>query len=117
MYTISLYQAAVPAYDIFFRNPSVPGAEIGQLYSTGLRAVWSVVRVPAEAGKFLFTIAFIPALGPTQPPIQLVPRVLSLGVKLPEREANHPPTSSADVKKWVELYLYSPVRLHAMVLS
>jgi hypothetical protein len=25
-----------------------------------------------------------------------------------EREANHSPPSSAEVKEWVELYLYSP---------
>jgi hypothetical protein len=31
------------------------------------------------------------ALGPIQPPIQLVPRALSLGVKWPERESDHSP--------------------------
>ena len=29
------------------------------------------------------------------------------GVKLPERGANYPPSSSAEVKERVELYLYS----------
>jgi hypothetical protein len=38
------------------------------------------------------------ALGPTQPPIQWVPGALSLGVKRPEREADHLPPSSAEVK-------------------
>jgi hypothetical protein len=38
------------------------------------------------------------ALGPTQPPIQWVPGVLSLGVKRPGREADHLPPSSAEVK-------------------
>jgi hypothetical protein len=33
--------------------------------------------------------------GPTQPPIQWVPGALSLGVKWPGREADHPPPSSA----------------------
>jgi len=33
---------------------------------------------------------------------------LSLGVKLPEREVDYSPPSSADVKKCVELCLYSP---------
>jgi len=37
------------------------------------------------------------ALGPTQPPIQWVPRALSLGVKRPGREADHSPPSSAEV--------------------
>jgi hypothetical protein len=47
------------------------------------------VRVPAEAGNFLFTTASIPAVGPTQPPIQWVPGALYLGVKRPGREAGH----------------------------
>jgi hypothetical protein len=48
-----------------------------------------------------------PALGPTQPPIQRVPGDLSLGVKRPEREADHSASSSADVKECVDLYLCS----------
>jgi hypothetical protein len=59
-------------------------------------------------GIFLFTTASRPALGPTQPHIQWVPGALSLGVKRPGREANHSPPSSAEVKEWLELYLYSP---------
>jgi hypothetical protein len=54
-------------------------------------------------GIFLFTIASRTALGPTQPPIQLVPVALSLGVKQPGREADHSPPSSAEVKERVEL--------------
>jgi hypothetical protein len=38
-----------------------------------------------------FTTAYKPALGPTQPPIQWVPGAFSLGIKLPEREADHSP--------------------------
>jgi hypothetical protein len=38
------------------------------------------------------------ALRPTQPPIQWVPRVLSLGIKRPGREADHSPASNAEVK-------------------
>jgi hypothetical protein len=48
------------------------------------------------------------ALGPTQPAIQWVPGVLSLGVKRPWREADHSSPPSAEVKEWVELYLHSP---------
>jgi hypothetical protein len=59
-------------------------------------------------GVFLFTTASRTALGPTQPPTQRVPEVLSLGVKRPRHEADHPPTSSAEVKESVELYLHSP---------
>jgi hypothetical protein len=31
-----------------------------------------------------------------------------MGVKWPVCEANHSPSSSAEVKEWVELYLHSP---------
>jgi hypothetical protein len=38
-------------------------------------------------------------LGPTQPTIQWVLGALSLGVKRPEREADHSPPSSAEIKE------------------
>jgi hypothetical protein len=59
-------------------------------------------------GIFLFTTASRTALEPTQPPIQLVRGALSLVVKRPGREADHSPSSSAEVKEWVEIYLHSP---------
>jgi hypothetical protein len=47
------------------------------------------------------------ALGPTQPPIQWVSGVLSLGVKRPGREADHSLPSSAEVRNaWS--YTYTP---------
>jgi hypothetical protein len=53
-------------------------------------------------GIFLFTTAFRPALGPTQPPIQCVPGVLFLGIKHLGREADHSTPSSAEVKNaWI----------------
>jgi hypothetical protein len=58
-------------------------------------------------GIFLFT-ASRTALSPTQPHIQRVPGALSLGVKRPGREADHPSPSSAEVKECMELYLHSP---------
>jgi hypothetical protein len=48
----------------------------------------------------------IPALGPTEPPIQWVP-VLFPGSKWPGRGVSHPPTSSVEVKERLELYLYA----------
>jgi hypothetical protein len=39
------------------------------------------------------------ALGPTQRPIQWVPRAISLEVKRLGREADHSPPSSAEVKE------------------
>jgi hypothetical protein len=50
-------------------------------------------------GIFLFTTASRPALDPTEPPIQWVPGALPLRLKRPGREADHSPTSSAEVKK------------------
>jgi len=47
------------------------------------------------------------ALGPTQPPIQLVLGP-SPGGKVAGRGVDHPPPSSAEVKERVKLYLYSP---------
>jgi hypothetical protein len=68
-------------------------------------------------GIILFTTASRTALGPTQPPIQWVPRSLSLGVNRPGREADHSPPSIVEVKERVELYLHFPVRLRGVVLS
>jgi hypothetical protein len=69
---------------------------------------WMIgVRIPAGAGKFLFDTVSRPALGPTQPPIQWVIGLISLGVKRPKRETGHSPPSSAEVKECVELYLHS----------
>jgi hypothetical protein len=59
-------------------------------------------------GIFLFTTASRAALGPTQPLIQWVPGVLSLGLKRPGRETDHSPPSSTEAKERVELYLHSP---------
>jgi hypothetical protein len=50
-------------------------------------------------GIFLFSTVSKTALGPTQPPIQWVPGALSLGVKRSEREADHSPPFSAEVKE------------------
>jgi hypothetical protein len=64
-----------------------------------------------------FSSASTPALGPTQPPIQWVPGSLTLGVKLPGREADHSPSSSAEVKNAFSHTSTPPVRLHVVVLS
>jgi len=64
--------------------------------------------VRLRVGIFLFTTTPRTALGPTQPPIQWIPGALSLRVKRQGREVDHSPTSSAEVKECVELYLQSP---------
>jgi hypothetical protein len=58
-------------------------------------------------GIFLIT-ASRTDLEPTHPPIQWVQGALSLEIKLPVREADHSPPSSAEVKECVALYLHSP---------
>jgi len=50
-------------------------------------------------GIFLFTTASRTIMGPTQLPIQWVPGALPLGIKRPGREADHSPSSSAEVKE------------------
>jgi hypothetical protein len=61
----------------------------------------SGVRVQVPGRSEIFS-TFRRFWGPTQPPIQWVPRALSLGVKQLEREADHSPSASAAVKKtWI----------------
>jgi hypothetical protein len=68
-------------------------------------------------GIFLFTTASRPALGPTQPPIQWVPQVLSLGVKRMGREAAHSPPSIAEAQNAWSYTSTPPIRLHGVVLG
>jgi hypothetical protein len=66
-------------------------------YGLGDRAI--EVRSPAGARIFPLVSVSRPALGPTQPPVQWVPGVLSLGVKRGRgRDADHSPPSSAEVE-------------------
>jgi hypothetical protein len=72
---------------------------------------------PRGLGIFLFTAVSRTALGPTQPPIQWVPGVLTLGVKQPRCEAEHSPPSSAEVKNAWSYTSTPPIGLHCLVLS
>jgi hypothetical protein len=70
-------------------------------------------------GIFPLTTASRLALGPTQPPIQWIPGVLSPGIKqlVPGHEADHSPPSSAKVKN---VWCYTstpPVCFHGIVLN
>jgi hypothetical protein len=56
------------------------------------------VRFPTRQDIFLFSTGSRPALEPTQPSIQWVPRGFSLGVKRRSREAEHSLPSGAEVK-------------------
>jgi hypothetical protein len=66
---------------------------------------WTVRRLNPGGGRD-FPHPSRPALGPSQPPPQWVPG-LSRGLKWPERGVDHLPTSSAEVREWVKLYIYS----------
>jgi hypothetical protein len=68
-------------------------------------------------GKVLNFRASRSALRPIQPPIQWVLGDLSPGVKIPGREAGHSPPTTSEIKKNVDLYIHSPIRLHGVVLS
>jgi hypothetical protein len=68
-------------------------------------------------GISLFTTVSKTALGPTQPPIQRVPWVLSLEVKRPGHEADHSPPFSAEVKNACSYTSTPPIRLRGVVLS
>jgi hypothetical protein len=51
--------------------------------------VVTTVKAWNLTGIFIYVTAFRPALRPTQPPIQWLPGVLSLGIKQPWPEADH----------------------------
>jgi hypothetical protein len=108
----------------YFAMHFIDTGALAQVYPVHISSLIAVSFFPSRPfpgggglGIFLFTTASRTALGPTQPPIQWLPVVLSLGIKRPGREADHSPPSSAEVKEWVELYLHSPIRLHGVVLS
>jgi hypothetical protein len=55
------------------------------------------VSIPGRGKVSLFSTASIPPLRPTQPPIQLIPGAISLGIMQLGREADHSPPFSAEV--------------------
>jgi hypothetical protein len=78
------------------------------------------VAIPTALSRviiIIIIIIIIPVLGPTQPPIQWVPGPHSPGMQWPGREADQSSPSSAEVKKYVDLYTHSPIRLHGTVLN
>ena len=56
-------------------------------------------------GVLLFPKSSIPALGPTQPPVQWETELFPRKVKRPKREGDHSIPSSAEVRNEWELYL------------
>jgi hypothetical protein len=69
-----------------------------------------------QAQGILFATASRWTLEPIQTPIRWVPSALSPGVKQPEREADHSPSSSAEVKNACS-YISTSICLHGVVLS
>jgi hypothetical protein len=65
-------------------------------------------RSPGSVKNFLFSTSS------TQLPIQWVPGAISPGVKRLEREADHSPPASAEVKK---MWIHCPIRLHGVVFN
>jgi hypothetical protein len=64
-------------------------------------------------------MSFGPALESTQHPIQWVPDALFPGVNRPEREADHSPPTSAEVKKtwYIHPLPYTPSWLSAYLVK
>jgi hypothetical protein len=71
----------------------------GHLLSVVTGNVYLNTGIVGVLNTVVFTTASRTAQGPTQPPIQLVPGALSLGIKRPGREAYHSFLSSAVVKE------------------
>jgi hypothetical protein len=77
--------------------------------------IWQPEFYPRQGQRiFLQAFASRPALGPSQPPIQWVPGVLSLGVKRGRSVTLTTPRHLMPRPEWVELYLLSPKRLYGV---
>jgi hypothetical protein len=86
---------------VYLHNVAEPGELSGIELATG----W--MNRGSSSGRGWEFFSSPPRLRPTQPPIQWVPEVLSLGVKRQGCEADNPPPSSAEIKnEWS--YTYNP---------
>jgi hypothetical protein len=93
-----------------------PGVNIVQWYSAGLLAGRSVIRVPAEGGNFSLHNR-VHSVSEAHPASYLVGNRGSFpGVKRPEREADHSPPSSAEVKNAWSYTSTTPIHPHGVVL-
>jgi hypothetical protein len=100
----------------WFNKLSEPGWHVGIATGYGLGDRGVGVWVPVGPRIFI---------SPNRPdrlwgPHSLLPigtGTLSSGVKRPGREADHSPSTSAEVQKNVDLYIHSPIRLHGMLFN
>jgi hypothetical protein len=73
-----------------------------------LMFIYYAQKCIARRDIFLFSTSSRADLGLIQSPIEWIPGALSPGVKRPEREADHSPPTSADIKNtWI--YIFTPL--------
>jgi hypothetical protein len=93
-----------PGYDRTFFSLNINGKWIFTELMKSLRAGWCVDRIPVKA-RFSAPIQTGPGAHPAS---YTMGTGTFPGVKRPGRGVHHQSPSSVEVKKWVELYLYSP---------
>jgi hypothetical protein len=91
---------------IFFVSPSIRNVDQDSSVSTATDYGLDSLGIESQSGQE-FPHPSRPVLGPTQPPIQLVPGLFP-GVKWPGHGIDHPPPFCAKVKETIQLSLYSP---------
>jgi hypothetical protein len=81
---------------------------VGIALGCGLDDRGSRVRFPARAGNLSLHHSVQNGSGAHPASYPMGTRGSFPGAKQPEREADHSPPTSSEVKEWVELYLHSP---------
>jgi hypothetical protein len=86
--------------------------QTGSRYRDWLNGRQVGVPSPGRVKNVLFSTSSRPVLGSIQPPIQWIREALSPEVKRPEREADHAPPASAEVKK---MWIYTSTPTYAFM--
>jgi hypothetical protein len=107
--TCSTYGRDVKRLQHFSRNSLIA-------LSYGLDDRGSRVRFPVGAGNFSLHQRVQKGSGAHPASYAMCNTSSFPGIKRPGREADHSPSSNAEVKECVELYLYSAIHLHGVVL-
>jgi hypothetical protein len=103
-----------PIVKFHINDPKHSSVTLNWQIQTLRRIHTKICEIHTPAG---FTLFKFPAQGPTQAPIQWVPGTLNLGLKLPGREVDHSPQSSAEVKNACNYTSTPAILLHGVVLS